>query len=96
MSRRSDIFVAGTALGLAIGFVTGLLLAPVNGATTRKRIVNEAYCAIGAVRSLATQAEGLVWGMGRRVEHFLGKDEEIAWEKVRELREGVTRFKIDG
>lgn len=96
MSRKSDIFIAGTVLGLAIGFVAGLLLAPVSGVTARKRIANEASCAIDAARNLATQAEDLVWDISRRMEHLLGKDEEAAWEKVRELREGVTRLKIEG
>ena len=30
--------------------------------------------------------------LGRRVDHYLGRDEEVAWRKVREIREGVQRY----
>jgi hypothetical protein len=30
--------------------------------------------------------------LGERVDHYLGRDEEAAWRKVRELREGVSRY----
>jgi len=28
------------------------------------------------------------------MDHYLGRDEEVAWRKVREIREGVQRYTI--
>jgi len=95
MSRRSDFFIVGAAVGLAVGFVAGLLLAPVSGSIARKRIADEAACAIETARTLAARAENIVEVAGRRMEHFLGKEEEVAWEKIRELREGVSRLQVE-
>ena len=41
---------------------------------------------------LAEQAENAAELLGGRVEHYLGRDEEVAWRKVREIREGVQRY----
>jgi len=95
MSRRSDFFIAGAAAGLVVGFVAGLLLAPVSGAIARKRIADEAAYTIERARTLAAQAENIAEVVGRRMEHFLGREEEVAWEKIRELREGLSRFQVE-
>ena len=54
--------------------------------------MNEALKAADLARSLADRAEYAAEVLGGRVEHYLGRDEEVAWRKVREIREGVQRF----
>ena len=72
--------------------MTGLLLAPSSGQKTRERLANEALKAAEVARNLAEQAENAAEVLGGRVEHYLGRDEEVAWRKVREIREGVERY----
>ena len=48
--------------------------------------------AADVARALAEQAENAAEMLGGRVEHYLGRDEEVAWRKVREIREGVQRY----
>ena len=45
-----------------------------------------------AARIVAERAESAAAVVGDRVDHYLGRDEEVAWRKVRELREGVQRY----
>jgi gas vesicle protein len=85
-------FTIGVFLGAAAGLLTGLLLAPSSGQKTRERLANEALRAAELARTLAEQAEGAAEILGGRVEHYLGRDEESAWRKVREIREGVQRY----
>lgn len=91
--RRPLTYIAiGVILGGAVGFLAGLLLAPSSGQKTRERLANEALRAADMARTLAEQAEGAAEMLGGRVEHYLGRDEESAWRKVREIREGVQRY----
>ena len=46
----------------------------------------------GFVTTFAEQAERAAEVLGGRVEHYLGRDDEVAWRKVREIREGVERY----
>jgi gas vesicle protein len=90
--RRLEDIAIGLIVGAVGGFLAGLLLAPSSGQKTRQRLANEALRAADIARTLAEQAENVAETLGGRVEHYLGHDEEIAWRKVREIREGVQRY----
>ena len=94
MRRNLSIFVIGLLTGAALGFVFGLLFAPAPGANTRRRIADEAQRAADVARGLAERAEHAAEILGGRVDHYLGRDEEVAWRKVRELREGMQRYTL--
>lgn len=92
MRQRAEYFIIGTLTGLAIGVVAGLLFAPASGANTRKRLADEALRAADVARSVAEKAEHAAEALGGRVEHYLGRDEELAWRRVKEIREDVQRY----
>ena len=92
MRRNMEYLAIGLIVGGVVGFVAGLLLAPASGYKTRQRLANEALRAAELARTLAEQAESAAGVLGGRVEHYLGRDEEAAWRKVREIREGVQRY----
>lgn len=85
-------FAIGCIVGAAAGLVGGLLLAPYSGAETRRRLVIRARRAADVAREVADRAEETAEVLGERVEHYLGRDEEVGWRKVREIREGVERY----
>jgi gas vesicle protein len=78
--------------GIAIGIVGGLLIAPTSGREIRRRLGVQALRAVQAARDVADHAETTAEGLGERFEHYMGRDEEIAWRKVREIRESVDRY----
>jgi gas vesicle protein len=90
--RRTEYFLVGAMLGGVLGVVVGLLLAPSSGAKTRRRLAVEARRVADAARTVAEQAERAAELLGERFDHYLGRDEEVAWRKVREIREGVQRY----
>lgn len=92
MARKLEYFVIGVIAGAAAGFVVGLLYAPSNGAATRKRLADEAHRAAVVARDIADKAEQAAELLGHRVDHYLGRDEEVAWRKVREIREGLQGY----
>jgi gas vesicle protein len=92
MRQRLEYIAIGLIVGAVGGFLAGLLLAPSSGLKTRERLANEALRAADVARALAEQAEAAAEVLGGRVEHYLGRDEEVAWRKVREIREGVQRY----
>jgi len=92
MRKNLALFVIGLITGAALGIVIGLLFAPASGAKTRRRIADEAQRAADLARGLADRAEQAAEALGGKVDHYLGRDEEVAWRKVRELREGVQRY----
>lgn len=92
MRRKLEYIVIGLVIGAAGGFLAGLLLAPSSGQRTRQRLADEALKAADVARNLAEQAESAAEMLGGRVDHYLGRDEEVAWRKVREIREGVQRY----
>jgi gas vesicle protein len=87
-----EYFAIGVIAGAAGGFVVGMLLAPSSGAATRRRIADEALRAAEVARGLADRAEHAAEVIGGRVEHYLGRDEEVAWRKLEELRAGVRGY----
>lgn len=90
--RRFEYFAIGLFVGIAGGIVAGLLIAPASGAKTRSRLAGQARRVAEAARSVAERAELTAEALTGRVEHYLGKDEDVAWRKVREIREGVQRY----
>lgn len=92
MRKNLAILLIGLISGLILGAVIGLLFAPAPGAKTRRRLADEAQHAAELARGFAERAEHAAEKLGGKVEHYLGRDEEVAWRKVRELREGVQRY----
>jgi gas vesicle protein len=90
--KRLDYFLIGLFVGGALGVVGGLLLAPEAGRRTRERLVGEAGRVADAAKVMAERAETAVEALGSKMDHYLGKDEEVAWRKVQEVREGVQRY----
>jgi gas vesicle protein len=92
MVRRLEYFVIGCIAGLVVGVVGGLLLAPRAGVETRRRLASRALQAAEVARTVAERAEVTAEVLTERVDHYLGRDQEMAWRKVREIREGVDRY----
>lgn len=90
--RRMEYFVIGMFVGTAGGILIGLLFAPDSGIRTRQRLANEALRVADTARAVADRAERAAELVGSRMDHYLGRDEEVAWRKVRELREGVQKY----
>ena len=90
--RGLAYFTIGLLTGVAVGVVTGLLLAPYSGAQTRRRLAQQAQRIADTAREVADRAEHTAAVLGEKVEHYLGHDEEAAWRRVREIREGVERY----
>ena len=91
-ARRLEFFIGGLILGALIGLAAGVLMAPSSGARTRRALAERARVAADAARGFAERAEEAADFLGRRVDHYLGRDEEVAWRKVREIRQGVQRY----
>lgn len=92
MRQKSEYFIIGVLTGVVIGGLAGLLFAPASGTRTRKRLADEALRAADVARSVAGRAERAAEMLTGRVEHYLGRDEELAWRRVHEIREGVQRY----
>lgn len=92
MARRMEYFVIGCMAGAVFGVIGGLLLAPRAGSETRRRLTVRALQAAEVARVVADRAEVTAEVLTERVDHYLGRDEEVAWRKVREIREGVDRY----
>jgi gas vesicle protein len=82
----------GCITGAALGLVAGLLIAPESGMETRRRLAIRALHAAETARVVADRAEMAAEALGERFDHYMGRDEQIAWRKVREIREGVDRY----
>jgi gas vesicle protein len=92
MTRKLEAFAIGCFVGIAIGVIAGLLLAPRSGSETRRRLAVQARKAAVVAREVADRAEVTAEVLGGRVDHYLGREQEVAWRKVREIREGVDRY----
>lgn len=91
-SQRLEYFAIGLAVGGAVGVIVGLLFAPDSGVRTRQRLASEATRVADAARHVAERAESAAEALGMHIDHYLGRDEEVAWKKVQEIREGVQRY----
>ena len=92
MMRRLEYFGIGCLVGIAAGIIFGLLLAPFSGGEMRRLLATRTRRAVEVARDVADRAEVTAEALGERVDHYLGRDEEVAWRKVREIREGVERY----
>jgi len=92
MKRNLEYLAIGVIAGAVLGFMAGLLLAPQSGAQTRRRLADEALRAAEVARGVAERAELAAETLGGRVDHYLGRDEEVAWRKVKEIREGIQGY----
>lgn len=91
-NRRLPYFIIGLITGSVLGVLVGLLFAPQEGLRTRQRIAGEATRVAGAAKVVAERAEHVAEALGERMDHYLGRDEEVAWRKIQEIREGVQRY----
>lgn len=91
-NRRLEYFAIGLAVGGVVGVLFGLLFAPDSGARTRQRLAGEATRVAEAARAIAERAESAAEVIGGRIDHYLGREEEVAWKKVQEIREGVQKY----
>ena len=91
-SGRLTYFIIGIFVGVAGGVIAGLMFAPASGSETRRRLAMEASRLQEAAKTVAERAESGVESVGSRIDHYLGRDEEVAWRKVQELRDGVQRY----
>lgn len=92
MRRSAEYLLVGMVVGAVGGFVAGLLMAPSSGAKTRQRLADEALRAAESARALALKAEQAADLIGGKVEHYLGRDEQHAWRRVNEIREGIKGY----
>lgn len=92
MRRNMEYLAIGVIIGSIVGFVMGLLFAPSSGAQTRERLAGEAMRAAEVAKEIAERAERAADRIGGRVDHYLGRDEEVAWRKVKEIREGLEGY----
>jgi len=91
-SRSLTVFAIGLLTGIAAGVVMGLLMAPNDGEDTRRRLALGARRVADTARNVADRAEQTAALLGEKVDHYLGHDEEAAWRRIREIREGVERY----
>ena len=91
-TKRLEYFVIGLIVGGVAGVLIGLLFAPASGAQVRRRIADEADKLAAVARRVAERAESAAEVIGTRMDHYLGRDEELAWRKVREIRDGVQKY----
>lgn len=92
MKRNLDFMFFGVGIGVLCGVLIGLLIAPQSGAKTRRLLADEATRAAERARAIAERAEEAAESLGDRVDHYLGREQEIAWRKVREIREGMQAY----
>jgi gas vesicle protein len=90
--RGLGYLVIGVVFGATCGFVVGLLFAPRSGMQTRRRLAGEARRVADVARVVAERAEAAAEVLGNQVDHYLGREDEVAWRRVREIRAGVDRY----
>ena len=94
--RCIPVFAIGFLVGLAVGALAALLVSPATGAETRRAIRVQLLALADAAKNVADRAEGAADYLGDQVGRALGGEEEVAWRKVREIREGVQRYSEAG
>jgi len=92
MRRNLDFLIIGMGIGVLGGIMIGFLFAPQSGAKTRRLLADEATRAAERARVIAERAEEAAESLSERVDHYLGREQEVAWRKVREIREGMQAY----
>jgi len=90
--KRLQFFTIGLIVGAVVGVAGGIMIAPSSGGTTRRELAYRARQAAGVATYFADRAEGAAELLGRKVEHYLGRDQAVAWRRIHEIREGVQRY----
>jgi len=88
-------FMAGLLVGVAAGSLAALLVSPATGAETRRALRLQLLGLADIAKNVADRAEVTADYLGEQVERALGGEEEVAWRKVREIREGVQSYSSD-
>jgi gas vesicle protein len=81
---------------VAAGSLAALLVSPATGADTRRAIRLQLLGLADIAKSVADRAENAADYLGDQVGMALGGEEEVAWRKVREIREGVQKYSETG
>ena len=95
-ARCFPVFVIGLLIGLAAGSLGALLVSPATGAETRRAIRLQLLGLAEIAKNVADRAETAADYLGDQVGRALGGEEEVAWRKVREIREGVQKYSETG
>ena len=90
--RRLEYFVIGMFVGTASGILIGLLFAPDSGVRTRQRLANEALRVADTARVVADRAERAAELVGSRMDHYLGREEEVVAFAATEFRKREMVF----
>lgn len=85
-------FLAGVIVGGVLGAAVALLFAPKSGAETRGLLMTGGGRAAEVAREAAREAKAKARALEEQGERYLGRDEELAWRKIREIREGVQKY----
>ena len=94
--RCFPVFVIGLLVGLAAGALAALLVSPATGAETRRAMRLQLLGLADIAKGVARRAEDAADYLGDQVGRALGGEEEVAWRKVREIREGVAKYSEAG
>jgi len=94
--RCLPVFVIGLLVGVAAGALGALLVSPATGAETRRAIRMQLLGLADIAKNVADRAEVAADYLGDQVGRALGGEEEVAWRKVREIREGVQKYSDAG
>ena len=94
--RCFPVFVIGLLVGLAAGALAALLVSPATGAETRRAMRLQLLGLADIAKGVARRAEDAADYLSDQVGRALGGEEEVAWRKVREIREGVQKYSEAG
>jgi len=94
--RCFPVFVIGLLVGLAAGALAALLVSPATGAETRRAMRLQLLGLADIAKGVARRAEDAADYLSDQVGRALGGEEEVAWRKVREIREGVAKYSEAG
>ncbi|MEW6189000.1 MAG: YtxH domain-containing protein [Actinomycetota bacterium] len=88
-------FGLGLLLGVALGSVIGLLLAPQSGAATREQITSKATGLKSSVQELIEQARKSLEQAAAKVESALGLEGRSIRRKLDKLRAELEKYNLN-